>query len=153
LGGKAARKTKADLSLSNNDLINLFYQIRQDNKFDWYYLEAGSGQEFLDFPFIQSVMKAQFTGIYDERIDIKSWLTTIEPGSRIMVPNAIYGGGIRTKDQLRQIIGPDPSTIKFIPEVVIIGNLSEENIEMTYTLIDLLGEMNELPFEKINTVL
>ncbi len=127
-GGKAAYRTKADLNLTEYQLIELFKKYKSKSWFQWYYLEAGSGEKFLDLKTIQSVLKTQIKE--DNKYqDIP-----------LIVPKSIYGGGIIDIKVLNSILTVEKD--KLIPNCIIIGNISEENIDITIEMVKRINEFN-----------
>ena len=145
-GGKAAMKTKAE-PIQLETLPQIFENLRTTDKFDWYYLEAGSGEEFIPSDIINKVLNAQFVSIGQKS---RKTISEYENFDRIIIPNFVYGGGIRTKAQIKLLLDPSEENPKLIPEIIIVGNLSEENISKTYELVDLVGELNELKTATVN---
>ncbi|MCY3411430.1 MAG: hypothetical protein INQ03_07335 [Candidatus Heimdallarchaeota archaeon] len=131
-GGKAANRTKADLSLSDEDFLKIVSKYHnQSGDSPWLYLEAGSGENPLPYPKIASFLRNRCSNT----------LTS----SPIIATKTIYGGGISSLDSLRQILYPSTS-VSIIPEVLIIGNISEYNLDMTIKLIEEIGNYNKKYF-------
>jgi heptaprenylglyceryl phosphate synthase len=138
LGGKAAERTKAKLYPEINELAKLFYKARIENKFSWYYLEAGSGEQKLSSTDIEKILLAQYNAL--NGIAFGSPTT----GSEIkIIPNSIYGGGITTVEMVEEILYPNTES-KLIPNCMVIGNISENNIEMTSSIIKSVNKFNKL---------
>lgn len=123
MGGKAAKRTKADTSLNPEIIKQRFVKARMDPFFKWFYLEAGSGQQKMDDKIIQELLEAQASN--------KSEFP-------IIVPNAIYGGGIRSVEDIKSILNN-----KFIPQVIVVGNISEEDPEITYKILEYVQGYNQ----------
>lgn len=147
LGGKAAERTK---SIQNSDyqvLTGNFHNAMKNNWFDWTYLEAGSGELHIDSDILQSILSNNnLKKTYSVSLKHKIKDKEIQ---RLVLPNSIYGGGIKSPSILRQILEPKGSESIIIPECVIIGNISEENISTTYEIIEVFDELNELSTMKI----
>jgi len=153
LGGKAASKTQADTELGSQEISEIFYQIRREDKFDWYYLEAGSGQDILPVDLISKVLRSQAQALTAlTETDLRQRLDGLSNGSRIIVPRSIYGGGITTVQQLHDILVPQKNEVKLVPQLVIIGNISEEDISRTYDLVDEISRINEYPTFAIDSL-
>jgi heptaprenylglyceryl phosphate synthase len=143
LGGKAASKTLANSQHSEEEIGRIFQDIRHDHWFDYYYLEAGSGQKFLSDNFIQNILAHQASALLDQPVSQLHEAFEQLESSRYIVPGSIYGGGIRTVEQIDQILGIQ-NTPKLIPEIIVIGNISEENISETYNILDRFQELDTI---------
>lgn len=150
LGGKAAERTKSHIS--DIELLRLKFRNAYTNSwFNWIYLEAGSGEELLDPDIIENILsfnKNEILQDYNNQINsLSSKLNDIE---KIIIPNTIYGGGIDTPSKLKSLLEPRGSDPVLVPECIIIGNVSENNISDTYDIIDVFDELNQVPALKIN---
>lgn len=128
-GGKAANRTRANLSLSIEEITKLFQKYRANKWFKWYYLEAGSGEEILDNSTIQSILRSQLKN-FDHKKHAKHHI----------VPRSIYGGGIKDIRTLDSILLPRENN--FVPHCIIVGNISEDDISVTIKMIERLTEIN-----------
>ncbi len=135
LGGKAAERTHADLTLDFNILSKKFYNARLNNNYSYYYLEAGSGQNMLSVKQIERILESQYKAIHGYKFDDN--LNSIEAQ---IVPNSIYGGGIRSVNDISIILNKKN---KFIPNIIVIGNISEINVEITYKIIEFVKKFND----------
>ncbi len=120
MGGKAAKRTKADTSTDPIKIAQRFALARTDRFFKWFYLEAGSGQQSLPIETIQEVLKVQ------------------QNNNETIIPNTIYGGGIRNPQLTREILNQP-----LIPQVIVIGNISEEDVQMSYRILDQVQQFNQ----------
>ncbi|MCE7735770.1 MAG: hypothetical protein GPJ54_12890 [Candidatus Heimdallarchaeota archaeon] len=147
LGGKAAERTKSPLKINFELLTDNFHNAIRDKWFDWTYLEAGSGELHIDPDTLRSIFSNnRLKKINSNNVKHKTKGSDVQ---RIILPNSIYGGGITSTSILRQILEPKGSEPIIIPESVIIGNVSEENISTTYQIIEVFEELNALPTMKI----
>jgi heptaprenylglyceryl phosphate synthase len=151
LGGKAASKTLANSEQTEDEIGLIFHDIRLDHWFDYYYLEAGSGQEFLSDEFIQKILAQQASALLDKPLsEFKEDFDHLNP-LRYIVPGSIYGGGIRTVAQIDKILAPTDSPT-LIPEIIVIGNVSEENISETYNILERMQELDTLDTLDVNHI-
>lgn len=127
MGGKAAAKTRAMSTLSQEAIVQNFVNARADSFFDWFYLEAGSGSKMINLSLLYDVLVAQMGFM---------------PLDRFIVPRAIYGGGIDTVAKITGILFPkvDPP---ILPQLIIVGNISEQNVSTTYKIVEKAAEFNE----------
>ncbi len=123
MGGKAAKRTKADTTLDAKLIKKRFLNARNDPFFKWFYLEAGSGQKRIDENIIQELLKAQ-APFHDQ--------------NPIIVQNTIYGGGIKSISDIKSILRNN-----YLPQVIIVGNISEEDPSMTYKILEYIQLFNE----------
>ncbi|MHA2502603.1 MAG: hypothetical protein ACXAE3_07030 [Candidatus Kariarchaeaceae archaeon] len=146
LGGKAAGRTKARDNITLRQIKSEFRDLRIRDNQDWYYLEAGSGQKSLPSTQIQEILLAQAAGYLSEKEEnIRKALAELPGGSRVVVPRSIYGGGIVSVDNMRNILAADQNDSYLVPEIVIIGNISEDDISMTYRIAEEVNRINLLP--------
>jgi heptaprenylglyceryl phosphate synthase len=128
MGGKAAERVRADTNKDINKINNRFLQAKKNNYINWLYLEGGSGEQFLGQKMIQSVLATIS----------KDYIINQDENNTIIVPNSIYGGGITSITQLNEILSN-----KLIPQCIILGNISEENVNVTYTLVETIQTFND----------
>ncbi|MDH5400847.1 MAG: hypothetical protein OEZ01_10880 [Candidatus Heimdallarchaeota archaeon] len=142
LGGKASQRTKAKTNYSNDSLAELFNQARFNNYLKLLYLEAGSGEQPVDKNIIQNIFLNQLAHP-DKPTNIQKLQQLYPDADRFILSGFIYGGGITSINDLERIIGINDQ-FNIIPQYVIIGNISENNIDMTFKLIDKFQELNEI---------
>ena len=139
LGGKAAEKTKADTSKNTKQIITRFVKVRASRYLKWSYLEGGSGEKFLEPEIIGKVL----TSVYCTDKSLKRKL--YECDDYIVVPRMIYGGGITEQKKVEAIMTTkiqNKTEKRIFPQCIIIGNLSEQNVKMTYKIIERVIELN-----------
>ena len=122
MGGKAARRTKADTTLDPQTIKQRFIDARKDPFFKWFYIEAGSGEQRMDENLIQEILKVQ---VFDGK------------GNPTIIPNAIYGGGIKSVEDIKTILNN-----RYLPQAIVVGNISEEDPKVTYKILEYVQEFN-----------
>ncbi len=122
MGGKAAKRTKADTNPDPETIKQRFIDARNDPFFKWFYIEAGSGQQRMNKNLIQDILEAQ-------AMNGNSYPT--------IVPNAIYGGGIKSVEDVKTILSN-----KYIPQAIVVGNISEEDPKITYKILEYVKKFN-----------
>lgn len=151
IGGKAAERTKSN----SNDLDKLRFKFKdafENSWFDWIYLEAGSGEELLEPEIVESIIA------FDRNQVIKDFMNKLTSNlstniEKIIIPNTIYGGGINSPAKIKSLLEPRGSEPIIVPECIIIGNVSEKNISVTYDIIDIFEELNQIPSYKPNRLI
>lgn len=138
LGGKAAERTKAKKYPEIDELAKLFYTARRENKFSWYYLEAGSGEKKLLSNDIEKIMLAQYKALNGYAFTSSG----VVDGEIKIIPNSIYGGGINSVEMIKEILYPN-TVSRLIPHCLIIGNISEIDVEMTMSIIKSVNKFNK----------
>lgn len=116
-------------------------------------MEAGSGENTLSSSWISNILTSQASALLNcktEVVDKK--LNDLESGTRVIVPGSIYGGGITTTTQLQNVLGPSQNGVKIVPELVIVGNISEQNVSTTYDLVDEINSINQVPAISIDSL-
>lgn len=152
LGGKAAAKTRAK-PIDHRQLPQLFFQLREQSNYDWYYLEAGSGQEALSPDQINMCLAEQARAILNlSPADFDLKISELPPKTRIVVPRTIYGGGINDPSIIRALLAHTGESPKFVPRFVIVGNVSEEDITLTYRIFEELRQLNNEPVTAIDSL-
>ena len=139
LGGKAAERTNAKIFHEIDNLAKLFYKARKENKFSWYYLEAGSGEKKLLLTDIEKILLAQYKALNGIGFASSDYVV----GDNKVIPNTIYGGGITSVDMVEEILYPNTES-KLIPNCLVIGNISENDIETTINIILSVNKFNKL---------
>ncbi len=127
MGGKAADRTLADKNHDEVLISKRFEAAVSNNFFKLYYLEAGSGQQKLNSKIISR------------------YLTTVNKRSKsgTVVDRAIYGGGIKSKKDIEEILYAKTSDKKLVPQIIIVGNISEINISETYKIAEVVADFNK----------
>ncbi len=150
LGGKAADRTKSHFS--DLDLLRLKFRNAFNNAwFNWIYLEAGSGEKLLDPEKVENILSYNKNKLLQDYKDIiNSTSSKLNDIEKIIIPNTIYGGGINSPSKIKSLLEPRGSDPILVPECIIIGNVSENNISDTYDIIDVFEELNQVPGFKIN---
>ena len=138
IGGKAAERAKS-YQFDQKQLINQFKGARKNSWFEWFYLEAGSGEKKLKTSTIQEILRVQHE-VVNKKLTTQQKRESSNH-SRIIVPQSIYGGGIRTKNDIDEILSINDET-KYVPQCIILGNISETDVNKTYQLIDRVNELN-----------
>lgn len=159
LGGKAAERTQAS-SLHKKPSIEKmafnFYQARKSRMFDWYYIEAGSGEHALSRKELEELLWSQLAYIKGEKFKEyrngnfkKKIMKKLEEEgldqATIQVPNVMYGGGIKTKEIFQTLMDTkwESEGVRLEPSSVVVGNLSEENVAETEEICKELEKMNK----------
>ena len=139
LGGKAAEKTKADTKINVKKIIKRFVTARKSSYFKWSYLEGGSGEKFLNPEIVEQVLNAVYC------FDKAAKKRVFEFDDYIVVPRIVYGGGITDPEKAETIMTKlqNQKGKRIFPQCLIIGNLSEQNVKMTYKVIERVLELNE----------
>lgn len=131
-GGKAGVRTKANTEIDLTSMSTLIKKAVNDNWIKYLYIEAGSGSKVLESKKIQS-----YFNIIAKEIDTISINSTTE-----ILPNVIYGGGINSVDILSNLLYSD-NIPHYLPQIFIIGNVSENDINITVELIRELNTFNK----------
>ncbi len=139
LGGKAAERTGETIYHEIDDLAKLFYKARKESNFSWYYLEAGSGEKKLLLTDIEKILLAQYKALNGISFVSQDYVV----GDIKIVPNTIYGGGITSVEMVEEILYPDTDS-KLIPNCLVIGNISENDIDTTINIILSVNKFNKL---------
>lgn len=140
LGGKAAIRSKSNVDVNLEQLKTNFHKSLTNKWFDWSYLEAGSGQKVMNHETIQYIFSNTQNSNRMKSI-MNNHSGDIE---QIILPRAIYGGGITSSSILQEILEPKNGEPILVPQSIIIGNISEENISTTYQIIEKFNELKTL---------
>ncbi|MHA2028150.1 MAG: hypothetical protein ACW99A_02670 [Candidatus Kariarchaeaceae archaeon] len=142
-GGKAAERTKSYDNNNTTEIQKQFSKTLGNKWFNWVYLEAGSGETHMDPAMIQSIISDRYTSKFHSFLGKRD-----DDVRRHIIPKTIYGGGINSPTILRKLLEPGSESI-YVPECVIIGNISEKNISVTYDIIETFNELNSIPTKRI----
>jgi len=160
LGGKAAERTHASSLIKKttiNKIASNFYQARRSGMFDWYYIEAGSGEHSLSRNELEDLLWSQLAYVkgatfneYRSGDFKKRTIKKIEEkGSdkvTIQVPNVLYGGGIKSKEIFQMLMDSkweESGTVRLVPSSMVIGNLSEEDVSETEKVCQEMENFNQ----------
>ncbi|MCH8909054.1 MAG: hypothetical protein IH840_18390 [Candidatus Heimdallarchaeota archaeon] len=139
-GGKAFDRTRAFPDMTDNDIYKLFYKAQKNSWFDFFYLEAGSGESNLRQNQIQSFLSGLQDSAGAKTGDSRS--NTSKLTGNLVIPRSIYGGGITNVEALCDILRCN-QVEGLIPETIIIGNISEKDVRTTFQIIEKVSELNE----------
>ncbi len=160
LGGKAAERTQASSLLKKTTIEKMaynFFQARKSGMFDWYYIEAGSGENSLSRKELEELLWSQLAYIkgatfkeYRTGLFKKRMIKKIEEKSMnkitIQVPNVLYGGGIKSKEIFQMLMDTnweESGTVRLVPSSIVVGNLSEEDVTETEKICQEMEKFNK----------
>lgn len=160
LGGKAAERAKASSLHGRPTMEKMafnFYKARKSGMFDWYYIEAGSGEHSLSRMELEELLWSQLAYVkgstftdYRSGMFKKRMVKTIEEKGlnkiTIQVPNVLYGGGIKTKEIFQELMDTkweESGTIRLVPSSIVVGNLSEEDVTETEIICQEMENFNK----------
>ena len=119
MGGMAAQRTLADTTFDPQLISNRFIKAHRSRYLRWLYLEGGSGEEFMGIDRIEQILHplSNKDGVLE---------------------SFIYGGGINHPRMVEEIF-----SMSSVPQSIVVGNISESNITLTYDILDKVVELNE----------
>ncbi|MHA1911188.1 MAG: hypothetical protein ACTSYA_05785 [Candidatus Kariarchaeaceae archaeon] len=160
LGGKAAERTQASSLLKKTSIEKMasnFYQARKSGMFDWYYIEAGSGEHSLSRTELEELLWSQLAYVkgatfkeYRSGMFKKNMIKKLEEVSlnkiTIQVPNVLYGGGIKSKEIFQMLMDTqweESGTVRLVPSSIVVGNLSEDDVTETEKICQEMEKFNK----------